>query len=132
MYMDDLRLHYETDRRENEIILKSDAEKGIWEIADFEDGKQNFFLGCERSGVREPLKSTNKVVNAGYYNIKAPSGNNVLELTMRAGVNNSKNTKRALVVRRYCLACYLRGNPKNGLVKCCLKLFYLHWKLSER
>lgn len=48
------------------------------------------------------------------------------------GIDGIATMLQALTVRRYCLDCHLQGNPKNGLVKCCLKLFYLHWKLSER
>lgn len=127
LYMDDLRLHYDTDRQENEIVLKADSEKGIWEILDFEDERQNLLLGCERSGVRESLKSTNKIINAGYYNTEAPNGNNVLELTMRAGINNSAATTTAIsgkVIKQAVkgIGEDIRNNPQNYAF--CLDIYY--------
>lgn len=86
IYMDDLRLHLsKTEITGSEYEIKADTQKGVWEIADFEDERQGMFLYMRNYSEGETLRMNARVVNASKYNTTAKSGNNVLELTMHAG-----------------------------------------------
>ena len=86
IYMDDVRLHYLEDAvTGEEITLNSDSEKGVWELADFEDVRQNFFWYSRHDSVRTDARLETNVISPTKYNVIAPSGNNVLEVVRRSG-----------------------------------------------
>ncbi len=87
VYVDDVRFHNLDGERQNDTItLKSDATNGVWEICDFEDLMQSNFIYIrnELTVARFDLPSV-KVVSAQKHGIVAKSGNNLLEITKRAG-----------------------------------------------
>lgn len=91
IYLDDVRLHYAEEKREttSDFGLASDSEKGIWELADFENTLQNNFFYVPYTVPSTVLGlPTIRVVPAAKHNVTAKSGVNVLELTKRAGVTD--------------------------------------------
>ncbi len=104
IYMDDLRLHFsESEIVGSEYVLKADAEKGVWEVADFEDARQGMFMYMRSSAEGENGRMNARVVNASKYNTVAKSGNKALELTLHAGLSgwprvtlSSKVLKKAI------------------------------------
>ena len=90
LYVDDVRLHYTDETRTtdiNKIELKADTVNGVWEIADFESSTENTFFTMKRTGSANPMSCvpTAKVVNSSKHNVTTTSGDNVLEITLRAG-----------------------------------------------
>ena len=87
-YMDDLRFHYsESAVKGSTYELKSDAVAGVWEVADFEDKKQNLFT-YQRTSDGSLIRMNARVINGSEQNVTAKSGTNVLEVTKHAGENN--------------------------------------------
>lgn len=98
-YLDEIKLHYVEGEREQRTSfnLKADAEKGVWEVCDFEDTMQTWHFYAPYvvpSGIFG--MPTMRVVNASAYNVTAKSGTNVLAVYKRAGVNNYATTYMAM------------------------------------
>lgn len=92
IYLDDVRLHYGEEEKPltKDFGLACDTEKGVWELADFENSLQNMFLYIPYTNPSTVLGlPTLRTVNAAKYNTVAKSGVNVLELTKRAGVTTA-------------------------------------------
>ena len=90
IYVDDIRFHLseETVTGSESFGLKSDAENGVWEVADFEDERQAqmFYVSAD---IAENRRCTVEVVNANEVNTTAKSGQNVLKITRHASYTTS-------------------------------------------
>ena len=89
LYLDDVQIHYQEQEHSKEmnIPLKADTQKGIWEIADFEDSIENSFFNMMYTGSTNHKSHvpTAKVVHASKHGVITSEGENVLEITLRAG-----------------------------------------------
>ena len=89
LYMDDVQIHYQEEEHGTEINLdlKADEENGVWEIADFESSTENMIFNMTITGSANPMSCvpTAKVVHASKHGVITTEGENLLEITLRAG-----------------------------------------------
>ena len=91
IYMDDFRFHLsDTPVVGEDFSLKSDAENGVWELADFEDERQFQFFTLGGLDKSEFERASIEVVSASSVGTTAKSGNNVLKITRRCCASSSK------------------------------------------
>ena len=97
IYVDDIRFHVSetTVQGSSSFGLKADAEKGVWEIADFEDERQLQLFQVSGS-YAENRRNTLEIVNANELSTTAKSGSNVLKITRHASYTTSHSYGFAL------------------------------------
>ena len=85
IYLDDLYLHYAENKHAKSLSLKTNAEKGVYEVADFENTDQKYFFTPTGPIIEVPEIS---IVSAAGEGLIAKSGIMVMKVAKKAGLGD--------------------------------------------
>ena len=114
IYMDDFRFHFsDTPVVGEDFVLKTDAQNGVWEIADFEDERQFQFMSLGSNDKSEFQRASVEVVSASSVGTTAKSGTNVLKMTRRSCASSSQS--QSVILSANVIAKALANVGKDAL-----------------